>query len=146
MRLLPGKEYRGPTTAKGNVPIYKDNGLFSFFVSTFGYIAFSNKGFFNFYEIGIFYIYYRQMISALCVFAFFFCAFLCLKGHFFPSSTDCGSSGSIIMDYYWGMELYPRILGFDVKQFTNCRFGLMLWAILPISFLGYNYDHIEPAG
>ena len=59
MRLLPGKEYRGPTTAKGNVPIYKDNGLLSYFVSTLGFVAFSNKGLFNFYELGVFYIYYR---------------------------------------------------------------------------------------
>jgi 7-dehydrocholesterol reductase len=28
-----------------------------------------------------------------------------------------------------GTELYPRILGFDVKMFTNCRFGMMFWAL-----------------
>jgi hypothetical protein len=32
--------------------------------------------------------------------------------------------------YYWGTELYPRIFGFDVKVFTNCRFGMMIWAVL----------------
>jgi 7-dehydrocholesterol reductase len=49
---------------------------------------------------------------------------------FAPSSTDCGSSGNFIFDYYWGTELYPRIFGFDVKVFTNCRFGMMIWAVL----------------
>lgn len=28
-----------------------------------------------------------------------------------------------------GTELYPRIWGADVKMFTNCRFGMMYWAV-----------------
>lgn len=28
-----------------------------------------------------------------------------------------------------GTELYPRIFGVDVKMFTNCRFGMMYWAV-----------------
>ncbi len=35
---------------------------------------------------------------------------------------------------YWGTELYPRVLGWDVKQFTNCRFGMMSWVLLPLVF------------
>ena len=115
MKVLPGKEHKGPTTDKGNVPIYKDNGLLSFFVSTIGFVAFSSKGIFNLYDIGICYVYYRQMISAMCIFSFFFCAFLTFKGYFFPSTSDVGSSGNLIMDYYWGVELYPRVFDFDVK-------------------------------
>ena len=146
MKFLPGKEHRGPATDKGNVPIYKDNGLLSFFVSTIGFVVFSSKGLFNLYDIGIGYIYYREMISAMCIFSFFFCAFLTFKGYFFPSSSDSGSAGNLVMDYYWGVELYPRVFDFDIKQFTICRFGMMSWAILPISFLGYNYDEIAPVG
>lgn len=34
-----------------------------------------------------------------------------------------------------GMELYPRIgRDFDIKVFTNCRFGMMSWAVLIISY------------
>lgn len=35
---------------------------------------------------------------------------LVLKGHYWPSCVDSGSSGSLIMDVYWGVELYPRLL------------------------------------
>ncbi|CAN0380914.1 unnamed protein product, partial [Laminaria digitata] len=28
-----------------------------------------------------------------------------------------------------GTELYPRVFGADVKMFTNCRFGMMYWAV-----------------
>lgn len=34
-----------------------------------------------------------------------------------------------------GMELYPRISkNFDIKIFTNCRFGMMSWAVLAITY------------
>lgn len=28
-----------------------------------------------------------------------------------------------------GTELYPRVFGADIKMFTNCRFGMMYWAV-----------------
>lgn len=34
-----------------------------------------------------------------------------------------------------GMELYPRIgENFDIKVFTNCRFGMMSWAVLAVTY------------
>ncbi|KAG7162993.1 7-dehydrocholesterol reductase-like [Homarus americanus] len=32
------------------------------------------------------------------------------------------------------MELHPRMLGVDVKQLTNCRFGLLAWELLVVAF------------
>lgn len=33
------------------------------------------------------------------------------------------------------MELYPRIgTNFDIKVFTNCRFGMMSWAVLIVTY------------
>lgn len=33
------------------------------------------------------------------------------------------------------MELYPRIgKSFDIKVFTNCRFGMMSWAVLSLTY------------
>ena len=32
------------------------------------------------------------------------------------------------------MELYPRVLGWDIKMFTNCRFGMMGWPLIILSF------------
>ncbi|XP_022716428.1 7-dehydrocholesterol reductase-like isoform X2 [Durio zibethinus] len=63
------------------------------------------------------------------------------KGHVAPSSTDSGSSGNLIIDFYWGMELYPRIgKNFDIKVFTNCRFGLMSWAVLAVTYCIKQYE------
>ena len=36
---------------------------------------------------------------------------------------------------YPGRELYPRIgKHFDIKTWTNCRMGMMAWAILPLCY------------
>ena len=35
---------------------------------------------------------------------------------------------------YWGTELYPRILGIDLKQALVARYGIMLWALFALSF------------
>ena len=42
----------------------------------------------------------------------------------FPPRTSCA-----------GMELYPRIgKHFDIKTWTNCRFGMMGWAVLILCY------------
>ena len=132
MRVLPGKLTKGPVTPAGNVPIYKANGFLAFCVTMamFFLLAYVFK-IFNPAEI---YDHFLEIIGALNLVSLLFCAFLCIKGSYFPSSTDSGVSGSLLFDYYWGCELYPRILGWDIKQFTNCRFGLMSWAILILCF------------
>lgn len=42
-----------------------------------------------------------------------------------------------------GTELYPRILGWDVKMFTNCRFGMMFWQL---GLLCYAYKQYTDIG
>lgn len=66
------------------------------------------------------------------------------QGHLAPSSSDSGSTGSLLYDYYWGMELYPRLLGqkFDVKTWTNCRAGMCGWAVLCLCFAWKQYSVI----
>jgi len=79
---------------------------------------------------------FPEMIASLSVFAVFFCWFLYAKGRLAPSSSDSGVQGNLVMDYFWGTELYPRLLGgrLDVKTFTNCRFGMMSWAVLVVNW------------
>lgn len=59
-----------------------------------------------------------------------------MQGVVAPSTTDAGSSGNVIFDYYCGTELYPRICGIDVKVFINCRFGMMGWAVIILDYAG----------
>jgi 7-dehydrocholesterol reductase len=132
MKIVPGKPFLGPLTPQGNLPIYKANGLACylitvavFFIGAFGFGWFSPT---------IIYDNLGPIFGALNLFSWAFCGFLYFKGKYFPSSTDCGSSGNPLFDYYWGTELYPRIFGWDLKQFTNCRFGMMSWGLILLSY------------
>ena len=132
MKVVPGKPFLGPVTPKGNTPIYKANG-FPCFLITIG--MFWLSGFvLRLFNPAILYDHLGEIFGALNLFSLFFCLFLLIKGIFRPSSNDSGSSGNPFFDYYWGTELYPRVFGWDVKQFTNCRFGMMSWPLLLLSY------------
>ena len=131
MRIVPAKTVTGPLTPKGNIPVYKDNGFRCFIITL---ILFFLGDFFSLFSPTIVYDNFAGILGALNIFSLCFCLILYLKGRFKPSSTDNSTTGNIVFDYYWGTELYPRIFGWDVKQFTNCRFGMMSWPIIILSF------------
>lgn len=137
MRVLPGKMTKGPVTPAGNTPIYKANGMLAYLTTL---TAFFLCAYFKIFNPADIYDHYLEIIGALNVISLIFCLLLVIKGTFFPSSTDSGRSGSFIFDYYWGTELYPRILGWDVKMFTNCRFGMMAWPLLLLSYAAKQYQ------
>jgi 7-dehydrocholesterol reductase len=83
---------------------------------------------------------FGDILATLTLFSLVFCLFLYLKGLVAPSTSDHGSSGNPIFDFYWGTELYPRILGVDVKVFTNCRFGMTIWPLLCLIYSIKSYE------
>jgi 7-dehydrocholesterol reductase len=138
MRVLPGPDFHGPETPKGHVPVYKANGVAAFVVT----LALFCGGSFglHLFPASIIYDHFGAIIGALNTSSLVICLLLMLKGRFAPSGPDHGVSGRLLFDYYWGTELYPRILGFDIKQFTNCRFGMMSWPIILLSFAAAQHD------
>lgn len=138
MRLMPGKPFNGPVTPMGNVPVYKANGVPSY-LATLALFAGASWGL-GLFSPAIVYDHFGEILGALNFTSLVFCLILYLKGRFRPSSTDAGHTGNFIFDYYWGTELYPRILGWDVKMFTNCRFGMMGWALIIISYAAKQHE------
>ena len=138
MKLIPGKRYSGPTTPKGNVPLYRDNGFLSFVITVASFFLFGSV--FKLFPLTILYDSLGSILLIMTLFSLVFCFLLYMKGRFFPSSTDCQRSGNFIFDFYWGIELYPRLFGWDIKQFTNCRFGMMLWPLLILSYAAKQYS------
>ncbi|CAM9390865.1 unnamed protein product [Ectocarpus fasciculatus] len=126
MRVVPGKLFRGVATASGHIPEYIENGVPCYLISVATLLALQYTGAF---DAAIVYDKMGEMISSMNIFSLAFCVMLSLKGIYFPSTRDSGSTGNIVFDTFWGTELYPRILGWDVKEFTNCRFGMMYWQI-----------------
>ncbi|XP_041357339.1 7-dehydrocholesterol reductase-like [Gigantopelta aegis] len=140
MKLLPGKQVTGPLTPKGNTPIYTDNGFLYFLVTVglfwVGTLLLRPLGL----SPSIVYDRFDEVLSSLNIFSLLFCLFLYFKGLLAPSSTDSGTTGNVLFDYYWGTELYPKVWGFDLKVFTNCRFGMMVWALLVCVFALKSYE------
>jgi len=138
-RFLPGKIETGPETLTGHVPHYVDNGVLHCIVYTFLFYAGSNVGWGDLYDFGIIYDTFPGSVAFLNIFGMVFCMFLTIKGIHFPSTQDCGSSGSFVKDYLWGTELYPRIGGLDLKRFINCRFSMTYWQLAGLSFCYRSY-------
>ncbi len=132
MRWLPGSRWEGPITPSGHVPVYRANGVWAF-ASTM-ILWWLCTGPLDLFSGAIVYDHFGEILGALNLFSLIFCAGLYLKGRFAPSTADHGTTGNLIFDYYWGTELYPRVLGWDLKQFTNCRFGMMAWPVILLSF------------
>lgn len=132
MKVVPGKPFAGPVTPKGNIPIYKANGVPCFFITFITFFLATFK--LHLFSATIIYDNLGPILGALNCFSLLFCLFLYFKGIYAPSSTDSGVSGYRLFDYYWGTELYPRIYGWDIKMFTNCRFGMMGWPLILLSY------------
>lgn len=119
MLVIPGPRVEGPMTPTGHTPVYVDNGfrIYVITMAVFSLLSFYLK-MFTIYSPSIVYDRFGDFLATLNIFSAIFCVFLYIKGIFAPSSTDHGASGNFIFDYWWGTELYPRILGIDIKVRT----------------------------
>jgi len=89
---------------------------------------------------GMIYDNFGSILSTLNLFSFLACFALYLKGKYFPTDNDNGLSGNFIMDLFWGVELHPHIMGFNLKQYSNCRLGMMSWSVLVLAFTYKQYE------
>jgi 7-dehydrocholesterol reductase len=138
MKILPGRMFQSTMTPQGNLPTYKANGTASYLTTM---ILFVLLDYFDYFDLASIYDHFGEILSSMNVLALLFCIFLTIKGHIAPSTSDSGGTGSFVNDFYWGMELYPRLLWWwDVKQLTNCRAGMMFWPLAVLSFLYKNAD------
>jgi 7-dehydrocholesterol reductase len=136
-RFLPGREFKATITPKGNIPVYTANGMLAYFVNIVSLLALSH---YDIIRPSLVYDKFGNILASMNVFAWIFCAILFVKGHLAPSTTDSGTTGSWIYDFYWGLDLYPNILGWDVKMFTNCRAGMMFWVAGILCFAKKNQE------
>ena len=112
--------------------MYTANGVLSYFTTLILFLAGWHWGIFN---PGAIYDAMGTIISTSNVVSLALCVLLYAKGAVAPSTSDSGSTGSLLFDFYWGMELYPRLgTFFDIKTWTNCRMGMMGWAVLTLCY------------
>ena len=132
--VLPGEEYAGPVTDTGHVPIYRNNGFAYYLVSLGIFALLSGALKLNGLTPTYIYDHWEEFLSTVSTLAFLLCFLVMLKGKYMPSTNDHRSSSNWIMDFYRGVELYPRWFNIDVKLITNCRYGMLSWALLSVIF------------
>lgn len=130
MRLLPGELVEGAASPSGYTPKYRNNGLLCFLTTLllYGLVV---------YGLGLIspllvYEEFGSFLGALNILALGLCVFLYLKA--LTSGERPTRHSSRVFQFYWGSELHPRLLGWDIKQFTNCRFGMSSWFLLNCCF------------
>ena len=137
--LLPARQHEGPLTPSGVRPRYRLNGLPAWLVTHATFFAAAGLGWF---PPSVLYDHFGDLVVTLCLFALAFCVLLYVKGRFAPSTPDAGSSGNPIMDFFWGLELHPTVLGLNLKQLVNCRVGMMGWSLTVLSFAARQYEDL----
>jgi 7-dehydrocholesterol reductase len=132
--ILPGSIYKGPITDTGHIPIYRDNGFLYYLISMIIFTCLSIT--LKMFDLSPTYIYdhWEEFLSTVSTFAFILCFFVMIKGKYMPSTDDHRSSSNWLTDFYRGVELYPRLFNIDIKLITNCRYGMLSWALLSVIF------------
>ena len=142
--VIPGPRFSGPRAPSGHIPQYTDNGFPCFFLTLGALVAVSSI--FN-VSPTLIHDELLPLLSALNAGALALSALLCAKGLYRPSTADSGGSGSLILSFYWGTELYPRICNglVDLKVLLIARFGITLWALFALSF-AFKSAQLAPDG
>jgi len=128
---VPSKTFLGPTTPAGDVPRYSANGVQFYLVSLAAYLLLI----YTLPDLPIrIYKNFGEIISVLNIFSLIFCIGLLIKGHLRPEVVEGALDKPLPYQFYAGIEIHPRMLGVDIKQWTNCRVGMLGWALLSLNF------------
>lgn len=137
LEFLPGKKFLGPITPAGLQPRYRQNGMAAWLVS---HTAVFGGWWMGWLDVAGLYAHYGEILITLNLFAFAFCIFLYWKGRTFPTTLDAVTTGNPVFDFFQGIELHPRLLGVNLKQFINCRVSMMGWSTIFLAFAIAQYE------
>lgn len=137
LRLFP-QNFTGPKNVDGTEPKYQGNG-FLFWLASMIMVIFiclkwkslPQKFAENFIPI----------IMTFNIFGLLFVGYLYLKDKddYWDKKDDDEKGYSTFFKFYRGLKFHPRIGGVDVKQLTNCRFGMIAWQVIILIFAFYSY-------
>lgn len=137
LRLFP-ENFTGPKNVDNFQPKYRNNG-FKFWLITMILVVliclkwknFPLKFTQNFIPI----------LLTFNIFGLLFVAYLYWrnKDNYWGKEEDDKKNYSPFFKFYRGLQFHPQILGVDVKQWTNCRFGMISWQIIILIFAFFSY-------
>ena len=98
MKFVPGKRFEGSLTPKGNTPVYTANGMACYLITLSMLLLLA---YLNIFDPARVYDKFGNILASMNVFAWGFCFMLLIKGYVAPSSSDSGTTGNIVHDFYW---------------------------------------------
>lgn len=139
--LLPAPISTGQLTPAGNLLRYKTNGLSAWALTHFIVITAAISGYL---DLSILANHWQGLLVASNAYGFLLSAFCLIKGYIAPSYPgDSKFSGSLIFDFFVGIELNPRFGElWDLKLFHNGRPGIIAWTLIDISYAAAQYQKL----
>jgi 7-dehydrocholesterol reductase len=138
---LSKEKFVGPTNVDGTTPTYADNGLSFWLVTSIivSFISFISPTF-----VDLFTENFIPFILTCNILGLLFVIYLYNKdkNDYFDKEEDDKKGHSALFKFYRGLKFHPTIFGVDIKQWTNCRFGMIAWQLIILIFAFYLYHHI----
>ena len=144
--LLPGPRSTGQMTPAGNLLKYKTNGLLAWVVT---HALVVMAGVFGVLDLALLTKHWMGLLVAANVYGLLLALFCQIKAHVAPSFPNdrkisgkqipcmcpqgwgLHAAGSLIFDYFAGIELNPRFgQAWDFKLFHNGRPGIIAWTLM----------------
>jgi 7-dehydrocholesterol reductase len=127
--FLPSAPAYGQRTPAGHLLPYRVNGLNAWILC---HAAVFTAVYLGVLDPAIIAKNWNGLIVAFNMYGYFLPAMAYVKAHLWPThADDVKFSGSMIYDYYMGIELNPRFGNwFDFKLFHNGRPGILAWTLM----------------
>ena len=139
---LSNKYFLGQVNIDGIEPYYAANG-FEFWLLTMG-LLFGITYFIPTISL-IFTQNFIQFIFTSNIFGLYLVIYLIWRDYdiYFDKKEDDKLGYNILFKFYRGLVFHPKIGDIDIKQFTNCRFGMISWQIIIFLFAHYYFYNIK---
>jgi 7-dehydrocholesterol reductase len=126
---LPSTLCYGQETPAGYKLPYHVNGFLAWIVT---HVTYAAASYYGYLDPAIIARNWEGLIIAFNMYGYLLALFAYVKAHLAPThAADRKFSGSIIYDYYMGIEFNPRIgQWFDFKLFHNGRPGIVMWTLM----------------
>ncbi|MCJ1280594.1 hypothetical protein MMC21_008423 [Puttea exsequens] len=137
---LPGPISLGQLTPAGNLLKYRTNGLLAWSVTLAIELL---AAVFGIIDLAVIANHWEGLLVVANAYGALLSVFCLIKAHLSPSHPgDRKFSGSLIFDFFVGIELNPRIgQMWDLKLFHNGRPGIIAWTLIDLSYTVSQYHH-----
>ena len=133
------KKFTGPTNVDGATPNYAGNG-FEFWIFTIFLVTILSAVFPSMPKI--FSMNFIPFIFTANIFGLLFVAWLYIRGRnkYHDKKEDDEVGHSTLFKFLRGLQFHPKLLGVDIKQWTNCRYGMIGWQAIIMLFMYYYFN------